>query len=340
MSAHTHDHHGHSHNAHGHDHHDHAGHASEKRLLIAAGLTGTFMLAEVAGGLISGSLALLADAGHMLIDFAGLALAWMAIRIARRPADARRTFGYDRFQILVAYSNGLVLFGITVVILFEAWRRLAEPVEILAGPMLAVAIAGLLVNIVAFFTLHGGDKEDLNVRGALLHVMGDLLGSVAAIAASLTILWTGWTPIDPILSVLVCALILGNAWRLVRDSAHILLEGAPTGTDAGAIGERLSRVPGLAGIHHVHVWMLTPKRRAATLHAALTDGADGPETVRAIKAELKAAFGIEHATIEIERGICADDDAHSACAGGHDHGTHDHDHDHSHHTHAHAPHPA
>ncbi len=336
MSAHHHDH-SHGHGGHGHSH-DHAAHASERSLAIAAGLTGTFMVVEAAGGLISGSLALLADAGHMLVDFAGLALAYIAIRMARRPADARRSFGYDRFQILVAYSNGLVLFGIAGFILFEAWRRLAEPEPILAGPMFAVAVAGLLVNIAAFFVLHGGDKEDLNMRGALLHVLGDMLGSVAAIVASLVIWSTGWTPIDPILSVLVCVLILGNAWRLVRESAHVLLEGSPSGINGAGVTERLvGRVEGLADIHHVHVWMITPKRRAATLHARLQPGADGPAVVRAVKRTLREDFAIGHATVEVEGDICADGSADCAGAAGqaHDHG-HDHDHGH-HHDHGHGP---
>ena len=325
--GHSHDHAGHAGHSHtGHDH-DHAAHASEMRLAIAAGLTGVFMLIEVAGGIISGSLALLADAGHMLVDFAGLALAFLAIRMARRPADARRSFGYDRFQILVAYSNGLVLFGISAFIIFEAWQRLANPAPVLAGPMFAVAVAGLLVNIAAFFTLHGGDKEDLNLRGALLHVLGDLLGSVAAIIASIVIWRTGWTPIDPILSVLVCLLILGNAWRLVRESAHVLLEGSPAGVDGAAVKQALGgRVPGLAEVHHVHVWMITPKRRAATLHAKLLDGADGPGTVRAIKTALRRDFAIGHATVEIEGDVCAD----SAHPHDHDH-DHDHGHGHGHH---------
>ncbi|GGE09720.1 zinc transporter ZitB [Aureimonas endophytica] len=323
--------HDHSH-SHGHSH-DHAEGASERRIAVAAALTGLFMLAEIAGGLISGSLALLADAGHMFVDFAGLALAYLAFRIARRPADARNTYGYDRFQILVAYSNGLVLFGITFVIVIEAWRRLAAPEPVLGGTMLAVAIGGLLVNIVAFFVLHGGDKEDLNLRGALLHVMGDLLGSVAAIGAALVILWTGWTPIDPILSVVVSLLILVNAWRLVRDAGHILLEGAPAGVETGAIGPGLTReIAGVVDIHHVHVWAITPKRKAATLHARIAEEADAPAVVRSIKLALSERFGISHATVEIEYGLCAD----RGLAGGHEHG-HDHDHGHSHdHPHAEA----
>ncbi len=314
---------------HHHSHsHDHAAHASERRVALAAALTGLFLVAEVAGGLLSGSLALLADAGHMLVDFAGLALAFLAFRIARRPANARNTYGYDRVQILVAYSNGLALFLIAAAILFEAAGRLLNPAPVLGGPMLAVAAAGLLVNVAAFFALHGGDREDLNLRGALLHVVGDMLGSVAAIAAALVILATGWTPIDPILSVLVCLLILGNAWRLVRESGHILLEGAPDGVETGAIGPAIARaVPGVTDVHHVHAWAITPRRRAATLHARLADGEDATVAVRAIKALLAERFGITHATVEIERGSCADDNG-QPC-GGHDAG-----HDHRHPSHA------
>ncbi|BDA82663.1 zinc transporter ZitB [Aureimonas sp. SA4125] len=309
-----------------HADHDHAGHASEKRLIWAAALTGGFMLAEIAGGLISGSLALLADAGHMFVDFAGLSLALFAMRLARRPADARRSYGYDRFQILVAYSNGLVLFGIALFIGFEAWRRLSEPVEILGGPMLAVAVGGLFVNVAAFFVLHGGDKDDMNMRGALLHVAGDLLGSLAAIAASLVILFTGWMPIDPILSVLVAVLILGNAYGLVRDSGHILLEGTPKGIDSADVGPHLrASIPGLVDIHHVHVWAITPKRCAATLHARIADGTEAAGTIRAIKREMAARFGIAHVTVEIEHDACAD-----AAGDGTSDPRHDHDSDHGH----------
>ena len=324
MTAHSHDH------APGASHadHDHAGHASEKRLLWAAALTGGFMLAEIAGGLISGWLALLADAGHMFVDFAGLALAFFAMRLAKRPADAKRSYGYDRFQILVAYSNGLVLFGIALFIGIEAWRRLSEPVEILGGPMLVVAVGGLIVNIAAFFVLHGGDKEDLNMRGALLHVAGDLLGSIAAIAASLVILSTGWTPIDPILSVLVAMLILYNAYGLMRDSGHILLEGTPKGIDSTEIGPHLNaEIAGVVDIHHVHIWAITPKRRAATLHARIEEHVDASGVIRSIKREMSARFDIDHVTVEIERGACAD-------AGDHDHSAHDHaGHDHDHRDH-------
>lgn len=331
-----------SHEHHGHSGGGHAHETGERRIMVAAVLTGAFMLAEVAGGILSGSLALLADAGHMLVDFAGLSLALLAHRIARRPADARNTYGYDRFQILVAYTNGLALFAVTGWIVFEAWKRLSEPVEVLGGTMLAVAVGGLLVNIVGFLVLHGGDKQDLNLRGALLHVAGDLLGSLAAILAAIAILWTGWTPIDPILSVVVSLLILVNAWRLVREAGHILLEGAPTGVETTTVGPHLlASVPGVRDVHHLHVWALTPKRTAATLHVRIADTADGTTIVRAVKAELAKRFAIAHATVEVERDSCAD--ANETCEGtgtcavalpshggaGHDHGAHHHHHHHS-----------
>ncbi|MEF2551907.1 cation diffusion facilitator family transporter [Aurantimonas sp. A2-1-M11] len=303
-----------------HSHHDHGGHdhshgftghaagANETRIAVAAVLTGLFMAAEVVGGIVSGSLALLADAGHMLTDFAALALGWFAFRLARKPSDARRTFGYDRFQVLVAFVNGLALFLIAAVIIYEAFHRLQAPSPILGGTMMAVAVAGLVVNIGVFLVLHGADRENLNIRGAVLHVLGDLLGSVAAILAAIVILWTGWTPIDPILSVLVSVIILVSAWRLVRDAGHVLLEGAPGGIDISEVEPHLvASVPGLREVHHVHAWSITPERTVATLHACIADGADGTAITRSIKAELSRRFAIGHATVEIERGVCADD---------------------------------
>lgn len=297
-------HHGHSH-SHGFARHGHRG--DEGRIALAAGLTGLFMAAEVIGGVISGSLALLADAGHMLTDFAALALGWFAFRLARRPGDWQRTYGYDRFEVLVAFVNGLALFAIAGLILFEAYERLQAPAEILGGTMLAIAVTGLLVNVGVFFILHRGDRENLNMRGAILHVMGDLLGSVAAIVAALVILVTGWAPIDPILSVVVCAIILVSAWRLVRDAGHVLLEGSPAGIEAERIGPHLTeRVAGVKSVHHVHAWSITPVRRMATLHACVAEDADATAVVRAIKAELENSFSIGHTTVEIEFGECAD----------------------------------
>lgn len=284
-----------------------------KRVGIALALTATFMVVEVVGGVLSGSLALLADAGHMLTDSLALGLALLAFRISARPADARRSYGYHRFQTLAAFVNGLGLVAIVVWILVEAAGRLFDPPPIAGGLMLTVAAAGLLVNVASFLVLHGGDHENLNVRGAMLHVLGDLLGSVAAIAGAAVILLTGWLPIDPLLSVFVALLILRSAWDLIARSAHILLEGAPEWLDVDRMQAALvESVPEIDGIHHVHVWGLTPQRLMLTMHVSVRRNDADPDrnatgTVRRIKQLLRAEFGIVHSTIEIEWGACADE---------------------------------
>lgn len=290
--------------------HSHAQNAGDiRRVQIALVLTGAFMLVEVVGGILSGSLALLADAGHMLTDTMALGLAAVAFRVGARPADARRSYGYQRFQILAAFVNGLSLLLIVGWILFEAVQRFFSPVQVMGRTMLFVAVAGLVVNMISFAVLHGGDRDNLNIRGAAVHVAGDLLGSVAAIVAALVILRTGWMPIDPILSVVVALLILRSAWQLVKRSAHILLEGAPEWLDLDDMQRRIvSRVPAVCGIHHVHVWGLTPQHLMLTMHVSLQDPpADSTPLVRSIKELLQDEYGIGHTTIELETDNCADD---------------------------------
>jgi cobalt-zinc-cadmium efflux system protein len=279
------------------------------RLWIALVLTSAFMLVEVAGGVLSGSLALLADAGHMLTDSLALALALLAFRLSLRPADPKRSYGYHRFQTLAAFVNGLGLLGIVLWILVEAAGRLLAPPPIQGGMMLAVAAGGLLVNFVVFLILHGGDQENLNMRGAMLHVIGDLLGSIAAISAAVVVILTGWLPIDPLLSVVVAGLILRSAWQLVRRSAHILLEGTPETLDVSGMQQSLmAALPQIASIHHVHVWGLTPQRLMLTMHVSLNgDIRDATIVVRKIKQVLQAEFGIRHSTIEFELDDCADE---------------------------------
>ena len=296
------------HGSHDHSHSLGAAHANnEWRMGLAALITGTFMLAEVAGGIVAGSLALLADAGHMLTDFAALALAWFGFRLSRRPADWKRTYGFDRFQVLVAFANGLALFAIAAWIIYEGIQRLMTTPEVSGGIMVVIAVLGLVVNIAAFMLLRGADRENLNVRGAAVHVLGDLLGSVAALAAGALILFTGWTPIDPLLSLVVAAIIIRSGWRVVADAGHILLEGAPEELDTRAIGPDLvANVKGVEEVHHVHVWSITQSRRMVTLHALICDTEDSDRAVRNIKARLKERFGLDHATVEIERGVCAD----------------------------------
>lgn len=296
--------HNHDHAAHGHGS---AGANNERRMGLAAVLTGVFMFAEVAGGIVAGSLALIADAGHMLTDFASLSLAWFGFRLARRPADWKRTYGFDRFQVLVAFANGLALFAIAAWIVYEGIERLTTTPEVSGGIMVVVALLGLLVNVAAFALLQGADRDNLNVRGAAIHVLGDLLGSVAALVAGAVILLTGWTPIDPLLSLLVAAIIVRSGWRVVADAGHILLEGAPEEIDTRAIGpDIIANVKGVEEVHHVHVWSITQSRRMVTLHACVGATEDQDRMVRNIKARLKERFGLDHATVEIERGTCAD----------------------------------
>lgn len=272
----------------------------ERAVGLAAAVTGAFMLAEVVGGWVSGSLALLADAGHMLTDFASLVLAWLAFRLARRPADSRRTYGFDRVSVLAAFVNGLSLVAIGVWIIFEAWQRLRAPAEVLGGLMLAIAVAGLLVNIVAYRILAGAGDESLNVRAAAMHVMGDLLGSVAAIIASGVILATGWMPIDPLLSVLVALLILRSAWSVIRESAHILLEGAPAHLDIRAVADDLAReVEGVHGASHLHAWMISEERPMVTLEVMVEQAVDRDAVVVAVKQRLRETWGVDHVTVEI-----------------------------------------
>ena len=290
----------HSGPSHGCPTHGDGAHHSQGRLAIAAVITGLFMVAEVVGGLISGSLALLADAGHMLTDFGALALAWAGFSMAKRPASPRHHFGFERFQILTAFVNGLTLIAVSVWIFMEAVKRLITPGEVLAGPMLIVAIIGLLVNLFVFWLLIGADRENLNIRGAVLHVLGDLLGSVAAIVAALVIMQTGWVKIDPILSFLVVLLILRSAWRLTTESAHILLEGAPRSFDSVAVkAALLKNHPDIAAIEMLRVWSITPKHIVATLKVEAAQGADLTALRHRVTDYFKDELHIEDVTLEL-----------------------------------------
>jgi cobalt-zinc-cadmium efflux system protein len=280
-----------------------------RRVQFALVLTAAFMVVEVIGGIVSGSLALLADAGHMLTDTMALALSALAFQVSAKPPDSRRSYGYQRFQILAAFVNGLSLLMIVGWILFEALQRLMAPTQVMANTMLVVASAGLVVNLVSFIVLHGGDRDNMNIRGAALHVAGDLLGSVAAIVAALVIMATGWMPIDPLLSVLVAMLIFRSAWMLVKRSAHILLEGAPEWLDVAKMKSTIvARVPVVTDIHHVHVWGLTPQHLMLTMHVTLADATPvATPVIRDIKSVLREEFGIKHSTIEVEADACADE---------------------------------
>lgn len=288
----------------GHSHSD----GNMRRVILALILTACFMVVEVIGGILSGSLALLADAGHMLTDTMALGLAAVAFHVSKRPADRRLTFGYHRFQILAAFVNGLSLLLIVGWILFEAVQRFLSPAEVQGQMMLVVAGAGLVVNIAAFLILHGADRDNLNISAAVIHVAGDLLGSVAAIVAALVIIKTSWMMIDPILSVAVAMLILKSAWVLVKRSAHVLLEGAPEWLDVEDMQRKIiEELPGVGGIHHVHVWGLTPQNLMLTMHVCLEAEAANPtDTIRRVKNFLRRDYGIDHCTIELEVDECSD----------------------------------
>lgn len=235
--------------------------SNARRLLWAFIVTAGFMLIEAVGGAISGSLALLADAGHMLTDSAALLFALLAVRFASRPPNARHTFGWLRLTTLAAFLNAIALVVITMLIVWEAIQRFQHPQPVAGVTMMVIAVAGLLANVLAFWILHRGSEErNLNVRAAALHVLGDLLGSVGAIVAAVVILTTGWTPVDPILSVLVSCLVLRSAWRLLKESLNELLEGAPRSLDVAALQRDIRRsIPEVRDVHHVHVWLVGEK---------------------------------------------------------------------------------
>jgi cobalt-zinc-cadmium efflux system protein len=321
--------HAHSHACDHHDDHSQETGAvgRERKLLIAVVLTASMMLVEVGGGWWSGSLALLADAGHMLVDCAALILALFAARMARRPADAQRTYGYGRMEVLAGFVNALTQFVLVGFIAYEAVERLFKPVEILSGVMLGVAIVGLLVNLIVLRSLHGHSHDDVNIGAASLHVLGDLLGSVGAIVAALLVRWMGWNWADPLLSLLVSLLILRSAWSLLRRSTHILLEGVPEGMDTQEVETALrGSDASIRDVHHLHVWQLASGSRMATLHLELHEQGDGAKALAAVNSILMERFGIRHATVQIDPGDCPDGSP--GCSAQHQHQPPHHDHHH------------
>ncbi len=305
-AKHQHDHSGHAHDDHHHGHsHGAAGVTDENRIAWAFVIIFGFMFVEAAGGIYSGSLALLADAGHMVSDAIALGMSWVALRVGKREANLKHTYGYKRLEVLVAFINGCTLFVIAGWIVLEAIRRFEKPVHVLGGLMLAVAIAGLLANIVAFLVLNGGNRENLNMRSAWLHVLGDMLGFFIAIVAAGIILLTGWSPVDPILSVVVALIILKSAGEIVASSAHILLEGSPEGFDAKALAEDiLANVSTVTDVHHIHAWSLTSEESMVTLHVRCKPEADPAHVIPAINERLKSQFKITHSTIQIDHADC------------------------------------
>jgi len=274
--------------------------AGARRMGIVLSLVVGYLAVEVAGGLLTNSLALLADAGHMLTDAAGIGLALLAIWFAGRPATPEKSFGYYRIEIFAAVVNAVILFGVAAFILYEAIQRFAAPPQVTGLPMLGVAIIGLGVNVVSMRLLHAGAQGSLNLRGAYLEVLGDFLGSVAVIVAGLVIILTGWTPIDPIASVVIAGLILPRTWALLREAVDILLQATPRGVDIDEVRRHILRARGVSDIHDLHAWTLTSGLNVVSLHAVMDPGADPALVLEELCACLTDDFDMEHSTIQLE----------------------------------------
>ena len=271
-----------------------------RRLTLAFVITGLYFFAELAGGLLTNSLALLSDAGHMASDIAALGLSLFAFQMARRPATAKKTYGYHRLEILAALINGLALWLIVGVIFNEAYRRLWDPPQVHSMGMLVVAGVGLIVNVVAGLILLGCDQHSLNIRGALLHVAGDALGSVGAVIAALVMLLTGWYLADPVVSFGIGLLILYTSWDLVRESVDILMQSVPRGIDAAQVQQAMEQVPGVVKIHDFHVWSVTSGVFTLSAHAVIRPDGNAHAILDRIEDRLKNEFAIEHTTIQLE----------------------------------------
>jgi cobalt-zinc-cadmium efflux system protein len=291
--------HGHTHD-HGHDHahaHAAAGGDSRRALIAALTLTAAFAVVEAIGGWMAGSLALLSDAGHMITDAAALALAVFATFIARRPASSRASYGYGRAEVLAAFVNAIAMLAVVAFIAVEATRRLLEPSPVSGGTVTVIAAAGLAVNLLAAWVLSRAEGS-LNTRGALLHVMGDLLGSLAALVAGVVIMATGWMPIDPILSIAVALLILRSTWQLLKQTTGVLMEGVPRHLDFDAIGRSLAALPGVTDVHDLHIWNMSTEGVALSAHLAISRGEDWPALLGQARRMLANDYGIRHATLQ------------------------------------------
>lgn len=283
-----------------HIHGQSAAAAGARRLVVVLVLVSGFLVVEVVGGFLTNSLSLLADAGHMATDAAGLLLALLAIWIARRPATPERSFGYYRVEILAAVLNALILFGVAAFILWEAVQRLADPAEVVGLPMLVIAAIGLVVNLISLRLLHRAAQASLNLRGAYLEVFGDLLGSVAVLAAGIVIITTGWTPIDPIASVLIAVLIVPRTWSLLREALDVLLQASPRGVDMAEVRRHLGRASGVVDIHDLHAWTLTSGKLVISAHVVIEPQADPPSVLDELCQCLSDDFDFEHSTIQLE----------------------------------------
>ena len=285
---------------HPHDARAAARESSRRALALTLGLTSAFLVAEVVGGLLTDSLALLADAAHMLSDCLSLGLALFAVWLAQRPSTPDRTFGFKRAEILAALVNGVTLVALSLWIFFEAYRRFEDPPDVVGGWMLAIAVVGLGVNALAIRVLHRGGGQSLNVSAAMRHVFADLLGSVGVIVAALVILTTGWEYADPLVSVLIGVLVLASSWTILRDTTQILLEGAPRGMDVSAVGREMASAPGVVEVHDLHVWTITSGFPALSAHVLVAPEQDCHVKRAELAGMLHDRFGIDHTTLQME----------------------------------------
>lgn len=278
--------------------------ANARSLSLALAITGTFLVAEVIGGIVTGSLALISDAAHMLTDTIGLAIALAAVKIAARPADSRRTFGYQRFEILAAAFNAVLLFAVAGYILYEGAKRFIDPPQVQTIGMLAIAMLGLVVNLIAMSLLNAGKDSSLNVKGAYLEVWSDLLGSIGVIVAAIAIWLTGWTWIDAGVAIGIGLWVLPRTWTLLKETTNVLLEGVPDGIDLQTVAQALKSVPGVRDIHDLHIWALTSDSPSVSAHLVATDAAIGSSIRREAAAMLQREFHIAHVTLQIEDQDC------------------------------------
>lgn len=280
--------------------HSHSHGSNRRRLTVVLALTFLYMLAEVIGGFLTNSLALLSDAGHMLADVASLMLALLALWFAARPATTRKTYGYYRMEILAALANGAALVVISLLISYEAFQRIKSPEEVKGYALTLIAIGGLAVNALSAFVLHSASRENLNMRGAFLHVMGDAVGSVGAIVAGVLIWRWGWALADPLISLAICLLIIYSSWQLIRESVNILLEGTPSHINIHAVVEAMHTVPGVTDVHDLHVWTISSGMEALSAHVTIESGVAHRAVLEGLQAQLRSAFNIGHVTIQIE----------------------------------------
>jgi cobalt-zinc-cadmium efflux system protein len=290
------------HEGHTHDHKHHHGHShgsNRRRLMLVLALTLTYMIAEVAGGLLTNSLALLSDAGHMLTDVAAIVLAMLALWFSARPVTPKKTYGYYRMEILAALANGVALVVISLLIFYEAIRRIKQPQQVEGFEMMLIATGGLIINAISAWLLHSASEENLNIRGAFLHVIGDALGSIGAIGAGVIIWLWGWTLADPIMSVAMTLLIIYSSWQLIRESVNILLEGTPSHINLRAVVAAMHEVEGVIDVHDLHVWTISSGKEALSAHVTIEPGVSHKSTLLLLRQQLRARFNIDHVTIQM-----------------------------------------